>query len=98
MMEKGSLLTNLPLTLETHFEMLAKESTAVENLHRRSVIQAIERFLGEDRIKLLSATPAETDGVSRTPGIPIRIPTRFSVSHRQTRHFAASSLARNSIL
>ncbi len=87
MMEKDGLQTYLPLTLEAHFEMQAKESPAVENLHSlwvllrkdledmlplsrntfvhyslhdathsRSVIQAIERFLGEDRIKLLSAT------------------------------------------
>lgn len=87
MMEKDGLQTHLPLTLEAHFEMQAKESPAVENLHSlwvllrkdledmlplsrntfvhyslhdathsRSVIQAIERFLGEDRIKLLSAT------------------------------------------
>ncbi len=87
MMEKIGSLTNLPLTLERHFEVLAKESPAVENLHSlwvllrkdledmlplsrntfvhyslhdathsRSVIQAIERFLGEERIKCLSAT------------------------------------------
>lgn len=87
MMESNSMLTNLPLTLERHFEILAKESPAVENLHSlwvllrkdledmlplsrntfvhyslhdathsRSVIQAIERFLGEERINLLSAT------------------------------------------
>lgn len=87
MMEKSNSQTSLPLTLEMHFEMMAKESSAVENLHSlwvllrkdledmlplsrntfvhyslhdathsRSVIQAIERFLGENRIKLLSAT------------------------------------------
>ncbi len=87
MMEKSRFLTNLPLTLETHFGLMAKESSAIENLHSlwvllrkdledmlplsrntfvhyslhdathsRSVIQAIERFLGEERIKSLSAT------------------------------------------
>ena len=33
MMEKDGLQTHLPLTLEAHFEMQAKESPAVENLH-----------------------------------------------------------------
>lgn len=77
----------LPLTLEDHFEELAKENPAIRDLnslwrlfrkdliehlvasrsvfvhfslhdasHSLSVIQSIERFLGEDRIKMLSAT------------------------------------------